>query len=42
MVDAIHCAKFIKGGKQRINYLKKQLCSLIKESINFPEKQQIM
>lgn len=41
MVDAIHCAAFIRGGKQRINCLKKQLCSLITESINFPERQSV-
>ena len=39
VVDAIYCAKFINGGEQRINCLKKQLCSLIKESIDFPEIQ---
>ncbi len=41
MVDAIHCAEFIKRGKQRINLLKKQLCSLITESITFPERQRV-
>jgi hypothetical protein len=41
MVDAIYCAKFINGGKQRINNLKKQLCSLITESTNFPKRQSI-
>jgi hypothetical protein len=41
MVDAIYCAEFIKGGKQRINRFKKQLCSLIKESTNFPHRQSI-
>ena len=40
MVDAIYFAKFVNGGEQRINCLKKQLCSLIKESIDFPERQQ--
>ena len=41
MVDAIYCAKFINGGKQRINNFKKQLCSLITESTNFPKRQSI-
>ena len=40
VVDAIYCAKFVNGGEQRINCLKKQLCSLIKESIDFSEIQQ--
>ncbi len=41
MVDAIYCAESITGGKQRINRLKMQLCSLITESANFPDKQSV-
>jgi hypothetical protein len=41
MVDAIHCAESITGGKQRVNNLKAQLCSLITESIKFPNRQAI-
>jgi hypothetical protein len=40
MVDAIYCAESIKEGKQRINCLKKGLCSLISKAINFPNQQQ--
>jgi hypothetical protein len=39
MIDAIHCAQSIKGGKQRISHLRAQLCSLITESIKFPNSQ---
>ena len=40
MVDAIYCAKFIKGFKQRKNCLKIGLCSLINKSVNSPRMQQ--
>jgi hypothetical protein len=39
MVDAIHCAEFITGGEQRINRLRLHLCSLITESIKYPDSQ---
>jgi hypothetical protein len=39
MVDAILCVESITGGKQRINNLRAQLCSLITESIKYPDRQ---
>lgn len=39
LVDAIRCAESILWGKQRISNLKAQLCSLITESIKFPNRQ---